>query len=82
MKTENVVIQDVKGVEIQCGNCGLGLRFSNPLSSHFKTECAACGHDLATGILAAQQWFAFEKSASTFSGEGDKKHKVRLVVQV
>jgi hypothetical protein len=69
MKTENVSIVQVKGIEVRCGNCGMGLSFSHPISQNVKTECVTCGHDIATGILAAKRFFEFEQSALSFVGQ-------------
>jgi ribosomal protein S27E len=66
MKTENVSMVQVQGIEVRCGNCGMGLFFSAPVASAVKTECVGCGANLATGILAAKQYFEFEKSATAF----------------
>jgi rubrerythrin len=65
MKTENVLLQDVKGIEIRCTKCGAGVAFTNKPASPALT-CPACNADISTGILAAQQYFEFAKTAVAF----------------
>jgi hypothetical protein len=64
MKTENIAMQDVKGIEIRC-KCGTGVAFASKPASPALT-CPACNADISTGILAAQKYFEFEKTAAVF----------------
>jgi hypothetical protein len=63
-----IPIEDVRGIEICCANCGMGLLFGNPVASAVQSECVACGMDISKGILAAKQFFEFELTALNFKG--------------